>query len=144
MNDSFDLQRFIDAQKMTYDAACRELAAGRKRSHWMWFIFPQIKGLGHSDMARKYALSSIDEADAYLNHPILGPRLRHCSQLVADIHNSLIEDVFGYPDNMKFHSSMTLFAQAKSTHQNDHIFDTCLKKYFGGKQDAATLNLLSS
>lgn len=136
MNDPFDLQRFLDAQQSVYDHVCAELAAGHKRSHWMWFIFPQIRGLGHSDMARKYALSSREEAKAYSDHPILGARLRECSRLVEKVQDRSIDAIFGYPDNLKFHSSMTLFSQAASDHQ---IFTACLKKYFGGTLDAATL-----
>ncbi|HEY8099495.1 MAG TPA: DUF1810 domain-containing protein [Burkholderiaceae bacterium] len=139
MNDPFHLYRFLDAQKPVFDTVCAELAAGRKRSHWMWFIFPQIKGLGHSDMARKYAITSIEEAKAYLEHPILGPRLRECCRLVAQIKDRSVDDIFGYPDNLKFHSSMTLFAQATSDNQ---VFMDCLKKYFGGNPDQATLKHL--
>ncbi|MGZ3237322.1 MAG: DUF1810 domain-containing protein [Burkholderiaceae bacterium] len=139
MSDPFNLQRFLDAQKPVFDKVCAELAEGRKRSHWMWFIFPQIKGLGHSDMARKFAISSLEEAKAYLTHPILGSRLRECCRLVANIEGRSIDDIFGYPDNLKFHSSMSLFAQATSDNQ---IFMDCLKKYFGGNPDQATLNQL--
>jgi uncharacterized protein (DUF1810 family) len=136
MNDRFDLQRFVDAQQPVFQTVVSELQAGQKRSHWMWFIFPQIAGLGHSTMARRFALSSLDEAHAYLAHPLLGPRLSECSRLVAAIDGRAIEDIFGYPDHMKFHSSMTLFARAA---QDAAVFDECLQKYFGGEPDATTL-----
>ena len=136
MSDPFRLQRFLDAQQPIFDNVCTELAAGKKHSHWMWFIFPQIKGLGQSDMARKFAISSLDEAKAYSRHPILGARLRECSRLVADVTDRTIDDIFGYPDNLKFHSSMTLFTQADTDNQ---IFMNCLQKYFEGKLDPATL-----
>ena len=139
MSDPFNLQRFLNAQEPVFDNAYAELAEGRKRSHWMWFIFPQIKGLGHSNMARKFAISSLEEAKAYLKHPVLGPRLLECSQLVANTEGRSIDDIFGYPDNLKFHSSMTLFARATLDNQ---IFLECLKKYFGGNPDQATLNQL--
>ena len=111
MDDPYDLRRFVDAQQAVYETVCRELRQGRKQSHWMWFIFPQIKGLGHSAMAQKFAISSREEAKAYLAHPILGPRLRECSRIVADLEGKSVEDIFGYPDDMKFRSSMTLFAR---------------------------------
>ena len=139
MNDRYDLQRFVAAQNPVYDAVCAELRAGRKRSHWMWFVFPQIAGLGSSAMARKFAIASADEARAYLAHPLLGPRLRECSQLVADLDGRAIEAIFSYPDDMKFQSSMTLFAQVAS---EQAVFDACLRKYFGGVADAATLERL--
>lgn len=136
MSDPYHLQRFVDAQQASYDTACAELREGRKRSHWMWFIFPQIEGLGRSPMAQKFAISSLDEARAYLAHPILGKRLRECSRIVAAVEGRSVEEIFGYPDDMKFRSSMTLFAQASP---DDDIFDTCLRKYFGGEPDPATL-----
>ncbi|MGZ5818200.1 MAG: DUF1810 domain-containing protein [Burkholderiaceae bacterium] len=139
MNDPFHLQRFLDAQQPVFENVCAELAEGKKRSHWMWFIFPQIKGLGRSDMARRFAISSIEEAQAYLAHPILGPRLRECSRLVANVQGRSIDDIFGYPDNLKFHSSMTLFAQAAPDNQ---IFLDCLQQYFEGRPDQATLHQL--
>jgi uncharacterized protein (DUF1810 family) len=137
MDDPYDLQRFVAAQEPVYEAVREELRAGRKRTHWMWFVFPQIEGLGHSPMAEKFAISSLAEAKAYLDHPILGPRLRECSRLVADIAGRSIDEIFGYPDNLKFRSSMTLFAQAAS---GDRVFLDCLQKYFGGEPDPATLS----
>lgn len=136
MHDAYDLQRFVDAQQRVYDTVCAELRSGRKRSHWIWFIFPQIAGLGYSEMARRYAISSLDEAKAYLAHPVLGPRLRECTQLVADIEGHRIDEIFWHPDDMKFHSSMTLFAQAA---EDNALFVKCLEKYFGGQADDATL-----
>ncbi len=139
MADPWKLQRFVDAQESSYDAACAELRAGRKRSHWMWFIFPQIEGLGRSPTAQLYAISSLHEAKAYLAHPVLGARLRECSRIVADLGGRTAEEIFGYPDDMKFRSSMTLFAQAAD---DNAVFNACLRKYFEGKPDAATLTRL--
>lgn len=136
MDDRYHLQRFIDAQQPVYENVCAELRAGRKRSHWMWFIFPQIQGLGHSEMAQRFALASLDEAIAYLAHPVLGARLRECSDIVVSLEGRSAEQIFGYPDDMKFRSSMTLFAQAGD---GNTVFDACLRKYFGGEPDTATL-----
>lgn len=135
MDDPYNLQRFIIAQQPVIENVLAELQAGRKQSHWMWFIFPQVKGLGHSDMARKFAISSLEEAAAYLQHPILGKRLRECSRLVAAIEGRTIEQIFGYPDDMKFQSSMTLFSEAT---EDNEIFLQCLRKYFAGKIDSHT------
>jgi len=103
--DAYDLQRFVDAQNPVFEQVCSELRAGRKASHWMWYIFPQLRGLGHSPTAIHFALSSLEEARAYLEHPILGPRLRTCTSLVNDLTNSTAEQIFGYPDYLKFRSS---------------------------------------
>lgn len=135
-DDPYDLQRFVDAQRSIYDQVRSELGSGRKRSHWMWFVFPQIQGLGSSHMAQRYAISSRAEAGAYLRHPLLGPRLRECTRLVTGISGRGIEDIFGSPDDMKFHSSMTLFAQA--TPDNEEFLQA-LEKYFAGEIDAATM-----
>jgi uncharacterized protein (DUF1810 family) len=140
VNDPYDLQRFVDAQQGVYDRVREELRQGRKSTHWMWFIFPQIAGLGHSAMAQRYAIASLDEARAYLAHPVLGPRLRECSGLVVQVQGRTIEEIFGYPDDLKFRSSMTLFAQAA---EDREVFDQCLRKYFGGEPDAATLAQLN-
>lgn len=107
-----ELQRFVDAQDPVYDQVRSELRRGRKETHWMWFIFPQMRGLGHSVMAWKYGIASQAEAEAYLRHPILGPRLRECTELVNQIEGRPIDEIFGYPDNLKFRSCMTLFARA--------------------------------
>jgi uncharacterized protein (DUF1810 family) len=139
MDDPYDLQRFVDAQQTVFDTAREELRGGRKRSHWMWFIFPQIAGLGRSATAARYALSSLAEARAYLAHPLLGERLRECAELVAALQDKSVSEIFGYPDDLKFHSSVTLFAQAA---ERGSVFDVCLQKYFAGQADAATLALL--
>ena len=122
-----------------YDAVLGELRAGRKRSHWMWFIFPQIAGLGHSMMAQRFAISSLDEAVAYVLHPILGPRLRECARLVAGIERRSIDAIFGGPDDLKFRSSMTLFARAAP---EEPIFEECLRRFFAGAPDPQTLDRL--
>jgi uncharacterized protein (DUF1810 family) len=134
--DPYDLQRFVDAQKPVYEAVLAELRAGRKRSHWIWFIFPQIAGLGHSPTAQHYAIQSFSEAQAYLAHPTLGPRLMECTGIVNGIEGRSIHEIFGSPDNMKFHSSMTLFSRATTTNEP---FVAALQKYFDGKPDALTL-----
>ena len=133
------LDRFTAAQEGVYQQAVSELSAGRKRSHWMWFIFPQIAGLGASAMAQRYAISGLAEAQAYLAHPVLGARLRECSALVLAVQGATVHGIFGSPDNMKFHSSMTLFTQAAP---DEALFRACLDKYFGGVPDPATLDLL--
>ena len=129
MNDPFDLQRFVNAQNPVFEQVCSELRQGRKESHWMWFVFPQLKGLGHSWMADRFAVSSRDEAEAYLGHSILGPRLKECTRLVNLVEGRSIEQIFGYPDNLKFRSSMTLFSRAGS---DNEVFVTALQKHFGG------------
>jgi uncharacterized protein (DUF1810 family) len=134
-DDPYDLQRFVDAQAPVYDRVCAELEAGQKRSHWMWFIFPQIAGLGRSAMAMKYAISGADEAGAYLAHPVLGERLRHCSTLVNRVEGRTAEEIFGPVDSMKFRSSMTLFAKVSA---EDEEFEAALQKYFGGAYDERT------
>jgi uncharacterized protein (DUF1810 family) len=136
VEDPHNLRRFLDAQAGVIDAVRAELRAGQKRSHWMWFIFPQVAGLGHSDMARRYAISSLAEAQAYLAHPVLGARLRNCVQLVNQTEAHSIEEIFGSPDDLKFRSSMTLFAVVDA---DGGVFDAALKKYFGGKPDDQTL-----
>ena len=138
--DTYGLQRFIDAQDRVYDGVCRELRAGRKTSHWMWFVFPQIAGLGRSPTAMRFAISSLDEARAYLAHPVLGRRLRECASLVNAVQNKTAHEIFGYPDDLKFHSCMTLFAHAAS--DND-VFVEALSKYFDSAHDSATAERLS-
>jgi len=135
MADPHDLQRFIDAQARVIDQVREELAQGRKRSHWMWFVFPQIAGLGFSAMAQRYAIASLDEAKAYLRHPILGPRLEDCTRLVIAVDGRSAHDIFGSPDDMKFRSSMTLFARAAP----NGVFGEALEKYFNGEADSETL-----
>jgi uncharacterized protein (DUF1810 family) len=138
-SDPHNLQRFVDAQARVFDQVLTELREGRKRSHWMWFIFPQIAGLGFSDMARRFAISGQDEAAAYLQHEILGPRLKQCADLVNQVSGRTIDQIFGYPDDLKFHSSVTLFA---SVAPGEQVFRVSLEKYFSGERDYTTLALL--
>jgi uncharacterized protein (DUF1810 family) len=133
--DPHNLQRFLDAQRASYTRVVTELEGGRKQSHWMWYIFPQIEGLGRSTTAQRYAILSLQEAEAYVEHPLLGPRLRECTRLVTTV-KSPIEEILGYPDDLKFHSSMTLFAHATA---DNEIFLDALKKFFRGRFDDATL-----
>jgi uncharacterized protein (DUF1810 family) len=139
-NDPFDLQRFVDAQDRIYDTVVDELTAARKRSHWMWFIFPQLRGLGSSPTAVRFAISSIDEARAYLGHELLGARLRECAGLVRGIDGRTAEEIFGWPDDMKLRSSMTLFARAADDNAE---FVAVLDKFYGGEEDPATLARLT-
>jgi len=134
--DDHNLQRFVDAQREIYERVTAELRAGRKDTHWMWYVFPQIDGLGHSPLAKKYAVTSLEEAKAYLRHPVLGPRLRECTQLVTAAEDQSIEDIFGYPDHCKFHSSMTLFAHAAD---DNRVFIEALRKYFNAEFDRQTI-----
>jgi len=127
MNDPYDLQRFVDAQAPVFDQVCAELRSGRKQTHWMWFVFPQLKGLGSSATSKKFAIASQAEADAYLRHSVLGPRLIECTRLVNRIEGRSIEEVFGYPDDLKFRSCMTLFA---SVSPDNPVFAQALQKYF--------------
>jgi len=142
MRDQYGLERFVRAQDGVYEQACAELRSGRKRTHWMWFIFPQIKGLGSSEMAVRFAISSIEEAKAYLEHPVLGDRLRECARIVVAVEGRTAEEIFGYPDDLKFRSSMTLFAKAAEISEEDLVFSQALDKYFGGKEDAGTVERL--
>jgi uncharacterized protein (DUF1810 family) len=136
MVDPFNLQRFLDAQASVYEQARRELKMGRKESHWMWFIFPQIAGLGQSPMSIRFAIASLDEAKAYLAHSVLGARLRECARLTLDVEGKSAREIFGSIDEIKFRSSMTLFARAAP---DDEAFQRCLDKYFVGDPDPATL-----
>jgi len=139
VSDPHSLQRFCDAQNPVYQQVCAELRSGQKQSHWMWFIFPQMRGLGRSATATKFGIASREEAEAYLQHPILGPRLRECTRLVNLIDGRSINQIFGSPDDLKFRSSMTLFAAVAPGEQ---IFEDALQKYFGGEPDRLTLQLL--
>ena len=139
MNDRYDLQRFVDAQESIYAQVLKELKAGRKSSHWMWFIFPQLSGLGYSSMARRYAISGRDEALAYSEHPVLGPRLRECTALINNITGSTIHQILGTPDDLKFRSSMTLFSRCS---RDPQIFLDALDRYFEDGVDPATVKLL--
>jgi uncharacterized protein (DUF1810 family) len=138
-HDSYDLQRFIDAQASVMPRVEAELRAGRKSSHWMWFVFPQMRGLGHSAMAQRYGIASLDEARAYLAHPVLGERLRHCCDLVLAAQGASAHAIFGSPDDSKFRSSLTLFSRAAP---QEPVFGDCLRKYYNGVEDPATLTLL--
>jgi uncharacterized protein (DUF1810 family) len=140
-NDPYNLQRFMNAQLDDYEDVCAELRAGRKTSHWMWFIFPQMKGLGMSATSDRFAISSLHEAQAYLQHPVLGQRLRECAQLVNLVEGRSLGEIFGSPDHLKFRSCMTLFAQATADNQ---VFLDALKKYCAGEFDPATLRLLEN
>lgn len=137
---AFDLQRFVSAQDPIYPQVLAELRSGQKRTHWMWFIFPQLVGLGRSPTAQLYAISSLGEARAYLVHPVLGARLRECTALVNAVEGRTIHQVFGSPDAMKFHSSVTLFARASD---GDDVFTEALAKYFGDREDRATIELFN-
>jgi uncharacterized protein (DUF1810 family) len=135
MDDPFDLQRFIDAQDPVYPRVVAELRVGAKRTHWMWFVFPQIAGLGASAMARRYAISGRAEAAAYAAHPVLGARLRECTALVNAVEGRSVHEIFGSPDDMKFHSSMTLFGLCAAEPQP---FLEALARHFGGRFDRLT------
>lgn len=141
-SDPFDLDRFVMAQAPIYDIALAELIGGRKVTHWMWFIFPQLCGLGRSSMAQRFGITSIDEARAYLAHPVLGGRLKECVTVLLDSGEADLGAIFGSPDDMKFRSSMTLFSAAAG--EADQPFQTALEKFNGGDKDARTLELLAS
>jgi uncharacterized protein (DUF1810 family) len=138
--DPYELSRFVSAQAKTYDRALAELRAGRKRSHWMWFVFPQVAGLGHSSMAQRYAIGSLAEARAYLAHPVLGPRLREIAAVVAALPAGA-RDIFGSPDDMKLRSSMTLFRRAAP---DEAVFQAVLDRHFDGSSDWMTEQILGS
>jgi uncharacterized protein (DUF1810 family) len=139
MDDPFGLQRFIDGQDRVYDRVVDELRAGTKYGHWIWYIFPQLRQLGSSSTASLYGIESLAEAQAYLAHPVLGARLRECTRLLAAIDGASIREIFPWPDNLKVCSSMTLFARATPDNAD---FLTVLDKFYGGEQDARTLELL--
>ena len=138
---SFDPGRFVEAQDRVFEQVRRELRDGRKRSHWMWFVFPQLSGLGHSAMAQRYALASVEEAEAYLKHSILKPRLIECTGLVNKVAGRSVVDIFGNPDDLKFHSCMTLFSSVPNA---PSVFEYALAKYFGGVRDRLTMERLAS
>ena len=133
------LERFVKAQEGVYPRALAELKAGRKQSHWMWFIFPQIAGLGHSAMAQTYAIASLDEARVYLAHPILGARLRECCETVLTVEGKTAHQIFGSPDDLKFRSCLTLFTEAAL---DERVFRDLLEKYYSGEEDELTLQKL--
>jgi uncharacterized protein (DUF1810 family) len=136
MSDPHHLQRFFDAQAPVFESVRAELRRGRKVSHWMWFIFPQIEGLGHSTMAQRYAITGIEEAAAFLSHSLLGPRLLECCRILHELHGRSAHGIFGSPDDWKLRSSLTLFSAVPDT---DPIFDELLQQYFDGQRDPATL-----
>ena len=138
-DDPYLLERFVEAQDSVYDQVCWELQQGLKMTHWMWFIFPQIEGLSSSAMSKRFAISSLEEAAAYLNHPVLGARLKQCTELVINTSGRTLKQILGPTDNLKFRSSMTLFAHACT--QNE-VFETALTKYFSGGYDQLTLDRL--
>ena len=138
MTDEFELERFVQAQDMVYSRVVSELSQGRKQSHWIWFIFPQVAGLGFSAMSQRYAIRSRQEARAYLGHALLGPRLIECTGLVVAVPDRTINAILGSPDDVKFRSSMTLFGAVS----NNPIFDQAIAKYFAGDHDPATLEIL--
>ena len=135
-----DFERFVSAQEGIYEGALAQIRRGRKTGHWMWFIFPQLRGLGHSDMSIRYALGSLDEAQAYLEHPVLGPRLRECVAALQDVIGKSAEEVFGTVDAQKLRSSLTLFEATNITHA---MFDAALVRWFAGQRDQRTIALLS-
>jgi uncharacterized protein (DUF1810 family) len=139
ITDPFDLQRFLDAQAPVYPVVLGELQAGRKQGHWMWFIFPQLAGLGHSAMAERFAISSREEVVAYLSHGVLGSRIQECTALVNAVEGRTIREILGSPDDLKFHSSMTLFGTVSS----DPKFAAAIAKFYGGKPDQRPLDLLA-
>jgi uncharacterized protein (DUF1810 family) len=139
VDDPYDLARFVTAQAPVYASVLAELRRGRKESHWIWFIFPQLAALGHSATAKHFGISSLAEARAYLAHPVLGPRLRECATLLLETGARDIEEILSYPDNLKLNSSMTLFAEATA---DNAVFRDVIKRFFGGKPDAVTLRLL--
>ncbi len=141
MDDTYNLQRFVQAQAPVFDNVLSELREGRKQSHWMWFVFPQITGLGRSDMARRYAITGLPEARAYLEHPLLGPRLEHCAKLIEPQLQWTARQIFGSPDDLKLQSSMTLFAIAAP---EQPIFQAVLDTFFDGSHDRLTVEKLRS
>jgi uncharacterized protein (DUF1810 family) len=141
VDDPFDLERFVQAQQAVYAAVCAELRVGAKRSHWMWFIFPQLRGLGSSPSAQHYGLASLAEARAYLDHPVLGARLRECTRRLLVLEGRSAAEIFGYPDDLKLRSCLTLFERASPQEQ---LFSEALRKYYRGKPDLRTLELLRS
>jgi uncharacterized protein (DUF1810 family) len=140
VSDPFDLKRFVDAQAPVYRSVVDELRGGRKRGHWMWFVFPQVRGLGSSPMAVRYGISSLEEARAYLAHALLGPRLHECARLVNEVQGRSIGEIFGSPDDLKLRSSMTLFAHATDANED---FVALLDRYYDGQQDQPTLARLT-
>ena len=140
-DDPYDLNRFLSAQEGVYDRVLTELRGGLKRSHWMWYIFPQIDGLGHSPTTIQYSIKSLEEARIYLSHSVLGARLKECAETVLAVQGRSASDIFGYPDDMKLQSSMTLFALVSEPHS---VFERVLDRYYQGKRDARTLQIVGT
>jgi uncharacterized protein (DUF1810 family) len=140
-SDPYDLSRFVEAQEVSYEQALAEIRSGQKQSHWMWYVFPQFEGLGFSPTARRYAIKSLAEAKAYLNHPVLGPRLRECGEAALGVEGRSAHEIFGFPDDLKLRSCATLFAEVAPP---GSMFDRLLDKYFGGQGDEKTLQLLGT
>jgi uncharacterized protein (DUF1810 family) len=140
MNNPFNLNRFVEAQEPVYDRVLAELRHGRKTGHWIWFVFPQIDGLGHSAMAQRFAITSLEEAKAYLDHPLLGTRLLECTGLVCQLKGRSVREILGTPDDMKFRSCMTLFCRASS---DPRVFEEALQMFFGGEPDPLTLERIA-
>ena len=138
-DDHYDLHRFVEAQDPIYNAVCSELRNGLKLTHWMWFVFPQIEGLSSSATSKRFAISSLEEASAYLRHPILGPRLRQCTELASHTYGRTIKQILGPTDSLKFQSSMTLFIHATEENQ---VFQNALRQFYEGRYDELTLELL--
>jgi uncharacterized protein (DUF1810 family) len=141
MDDPHDLNRFVLAQETVYEQALSEIVAGRKRTHWMWYIFPQIDGLGFSSMSKRYSIKSVSEAKAYLAHPVLGPRLLECAEAAVALEGKSANEIFGSPDDLKLRSSATLFASVLPA---GSVFDRLLAKYYSGARDEKTLQLLDT
>jgi uncharacterized protein (DUF1810 family) len=143
VQDSYDLERYVRVQQPLFERVCAELRSGCKESHWMWFIFPQLRGLGSSAMAERYAIGSLEEARAYLEHPLLGKRLRECTRLVNRVEGRSAQAIFGHPDHLKFRSCMTLFADvAQPERPEDQMFAAALARFFAGEGDPLTRELL--
>jgi uncharacterized protein (DUF1810 family) len=140
MSIQYTLQRFTEAQALNYADALAEIKNGKKRTHWMWYVFPQIQGLGNSEYARLYAINDMEEAEAYLNHPVLGSRLKEISNALLQLQSNDPYQIFGSPDNMKLQSSMTLFSLLTNT---DPVFEEVLKKFYNGEKDPKTLQILA-
>ena len=139
LDDPYDLNRFIEAQENDYERALSEIVGGRKRTHWMWYIFPQIEGLGFSSISRRFSIKGVEEAKAYLDHPVLGPRLLKCAEAVVGIEGRSAVEIFGSPDDLKLKSCATLFASVLPA---GSVFDRLLAKYYDGARDEKTLQLL--
>ena len=145
VRDPYDVRRFVEAQDGCYEQVCDELRSGHKLGHWIWFIFPQLSGLGSSPTALRYGISSLAEARAYLAHPVLGPRLRECARLLSHIRGRSITEILGWPDDLKVRSSMTLFAAAADSAAKSRTdFQAVLDKYYEGRPDTRTLQMLNA